>query len=124
MAKKNSLSNLIYKQGDIEKVPLGDASIDLALMSQSLHHAQRPEIALQEAYRILKPSGKLLILDLKEHGFEKARELNADRWLGFVENDLYGMIRDAGFKGISVSVVAREEKEPCFETLLASAEKG
>ena len=124
LAKKNGLTNLSYKYGDIEKVPLDDASIDLALMSQSLHHAQRPEIALQEAYRILKPSGKLLILDLKEHGFEKARELYADRWLGFAENDLYGMIRDAGFKGISVSVVAREEKEPCFETLLAAAEKG
>ncbi|MBG28678.1 MAG: transcriptional regulator [Opitutae bacterium] len=124
LAKKNGLTNLSYKYGDIEKVPLGDASIDLALMSQSLHHAQRPEIALREAYRILKPSGKILILDLKEHGFEKARTLYADRWLGFAENDLYGMVRDAGFKGISVSVVAREEKEPCFETLLAAAEKG
>ena len=123
LAKKNGLTNLAYKHGDIEKVPLGEASVDLALMSQSLHHAQRPEIAIQEAYRILRPNGKLLILDLKEHGFEKARELYADRWLGFAENDLYGMIRNAGFKGISVSVVAREEKEPRFETLLASAEK-
>ncbi len=123
LAKKNGLTNLSYKHGDIEKVPLRDETVDLALMSQSLHHAQRPEVALDEARRILKPGGKLLILDLKEHGFEKARELYADRWLGFAENDLYRMIRNAGFRRISVNVVAREEKEPCFETLLASAEK-
>ena len=63
------------------------------------------------------------MLDLKEHSFEKARELYADHWLGFGENELYRMIRIAGFSTISVSVVAREEKEPFFETLLASAEK-
>ncbi|MFP6900251.1 MAG: metalloregulator ArsR/SmtB family transcription factor, partial [Opitutales bacterium] len=74
LAKKNGLTNLVYKHGDIEKVPLRDASVDLALMSQSLHHAQHPEIAVQEAFRILKPGGKLLVLDLKEHDFEKARE--------------------------------------------------
>ena len=123
LAKKNGLTNLIYKHGDIEKVPLGDASVDLALMSQSLHHAQHPEIAIEEAFRILKPNGKLLVLDLKEHDFEKARELYHDRVLGFAENDLYCKLRNAGFKGISVSTVAKEEKTPHFETLLASAEK-
>ena len=123
LAKKNGLANLTYKHGDIEKVPLRDTSVDLALMCQSLHHAQRPEIALKEASRILKSGGSLLVLDLKEHGFEKARELYADHWLGFAENDLYRMIRKAGFSAISVNVVAREEQEPFFETLLASAEK-
>ncbi len=123
LAKKNGLSNLTYKYGDIGKVPLPNNSVDLALMCQSLHHAQRPEEAMGEAYRILKPKGNLLVLDLKEHGFEKARELYADRWLGFSENDLYRIIRDAGFKAISVNVVSREVKEPGFETLLAAAEK-
>lgn len=122
LAKKNGLSNLRYKQGDIENVPLPDASVDLALMCQSLHHAQHPEIALQEAKRILCPGGTLLILDLKDHTFEKAHDLYADNWLGFSENDLYRMIRNAGFRAISVNVVAREEQEPFFETILASAE--
>ena len=52
LAKKKSLSNLIYKEGDVEKVPLDSKSVDLALMSQSLHHAQHPDKALAEAYRI------------------------------------------------------------------------
>ena len=89
LAKKKNLSNLIYRQGDIEKVPLSAKSVDLALMSQSLHHARRPEKALSEAFRILKPGGQLVVLDLKKHNFEKARESYGDLWLGFGENELY-----------------------------------
>ena len=123
LAKKNGLTNLAYKHGDIEKVPLPDTSVDLALMSQSLHHAQRPEVALVEAFRILRPGGQIIVLDLKEHTFEKARELYADRWLGFSENDLYRMLRKAGFRKVSAEVVTREDEEPHFATLLASGEK-
>ena len=118
LAKKKSLSNLIYKEGDVEKVPLDSKSVDLALMSQSLHHAQHPDKALAEAYRILKPGGQLVVLDLKKHNFEKARDLYKDQWLGFGENDLYRMIREAGFKHAKVEVVAKENTEPYFETIL------
>jgi ArsR family transcriptional regulator len=123
LAKKKNLSNLIYKQGDIEEVPLPAKSVDLALMSQSLHHAQRPEKALAEAFRILKPGGQLVVLDLKKHQFEKARELYKDQWLGFGENDLYRMIRESGFKRAKVEIVAKESKEPYFETILGVGER-
>lgn len=123
LAKKNELTNLTYKLGDIESVPLEDASVDLALLSQALHHAQRPERAVAEAARILKPGGQLVVLDLLEHQFEQARELYADVWLGFSENRLYQILKDAGFCKIDVNVVARETAEPNFETVLASGMK-
>ena len=123
LAKKNNLANLFYKQGDIEKVPLADKSIDIALMSQSLHHAQHPIKALEEAYRILKPSGQLVVLDLKKHNFEKARENYGDLWLGFRENDLYKMIKEVGFKKARVETVSKEENEPYFETILGVGER-
>ena len=123
LAKKKNLSNLVYKQGDIEKVPLNSKSVDLALMSQSLHHAQHPEKALAEAYRIVKPGGQLVVLDLKKHQFEKARELYQDQWLGFGENDLYRMIREAGFLRAKVEIVAKESKEPFFETILGVGDR-
>lgn len=123
LAKKNKLSNLTYKHGDIEKVPLPASSVDLALMSQSLHHARHPEVALAEAYRILKQSGQLIVLDLKKHQFEKARELYGDQWLGFAENQLYRMVKEAGFRKVKVQTVAKEAIEPYFETILACGEK-
>jgi Methylase involved in ubiquinone/menaquinone biosynthesis len=123
LARKNNLANLAYKLGDIENVPLPDKSVDLAILSQALHHAQHPQVAVNEAHRILRPGGQLLILDLNEHEFEKARELYADVWLGFKESALHGFLKKAGFTKVEVTTVARETSEPFFETLLASGQK-
>jgi ArsR family transcriptional regulator len=121
LARKNGLANLHYKLGDIEAVPLADHSVDVALLSQALHHAQHPQRAILEARRILRPGGQILILDLLEHSFERARELHADLWLGFRESQLHEFLRIAGFSQIEVLRVAREPDPPHFETLLASA---
>ncbi|HKB56278.1 MAG TPA: metalloregulator ArsR/SmtB family transcription factor [Lacunisphaera sp.] len=123
LAKKNGLANLAYKLGDIEQVPLPDKSVDLAILSQALHHASHPQTAVNEAQRILKPGGQLLLLDLKEHAFEKARELYGDLWLGFKESALHGFLKKAGFQKVEVETVSREANEPHFETLLASGVK-
>ena len=123
LAKKEQLKNVDYVLGDIEKVPLPDRSVDIALLSQALHHAENPKKALSEAFRILKPGGRLLILDLRAHRFEKAREIYADRWLGFKENDLHDWLDEIGFIRPEVRVVAKETQEPGFETLLGTAVK-
>jgi ArsR family transcriptional regulator len=123
LARKNGLANLAYRLGDIERVPLGDRSVDLAILSQALHHAQHPQNAVNEAHRILKPGGQLVVLDLNEHTFVKAREAYADVWLGFKESALHGFLKKAGFQKVEVAAVARESEEPHFETLLASGVK-
>lgn len=123
LAKKNGLANLAYRLGDIEKVPLPDRSVDLAILSHALHHAQHPQVAVNEAYRILRSGGRLLVLDLNEHDFEKARELYADVWLGFKESALHAFLKKAGFQQVEVAAVAKETAEPYFETLLASGAK-
>lgn len=123
LAQRNGLANLTYKLGDIEEVPLPDRSVDLAILSQALHHAQHPQTAVNEAWRILRPGGQILILDLNEHTFERARELYADVWLGFKERALHSFLQRAGFGQIEVTIVARETSEPNFETVLASGIK-
>lgn len=123
LAKKNGFANLSYQLGDIEAVPLADNTFDCALLSQALHHAQHPQQAIQEAFRILKSGGQLIIIDLLEHQFEKARDLYADVWLGFSENKLYQLLKMAGFRKIEVTIVAQEEEAPNFKTVLASGVK-
>jgi ArsR family transcriptional regulator len=123
LARKNGLENLTYKLGDIENVPLPDKSVDLAILSQALHHAQHPQTAVDEAFRILRSGGQLLILDLNEHTFEKAREVYADIWLGFKESALHLFLKKSGFTKVEVTAVSREPAEPHFETLLASGFK-
>ncbi len=123
LARKNGLSNLTYKLGDIEAVPLPAQSVDLAILSQALHHARHPQTAVDEACRILRPGGQIVVLDLNEHSFEKAREIYADVWLGFKESALHGFLKKAGFAKVEVTTVAREAAEPFFETLLASGTK-
>lgn len=123
LAIKHELPNLEYRLGDIEEPPLDDASVDLAFLSQALHHAGSPQNALLQAFRIVKPGGRLVVLDLLQHTFEEARELYADVWLGFGEGELAAMLEKAGFTGIETAVVDREPEPPHFQTLLAVAHK-
>ena len=80
-------------------------------------------MAIAAAYRLLRAHGQIVILDLLKHRFEKARESYGDRWLGFAESDLHRWLEDAGFRKIEISVVAREEEPPHFQTILAGGEK-
>lgn len=123
VAKENGYENLEYRHGEIENPPIDDNSVDLAFFSQALHHAEKPAEAIAAAHRILKPEGKIVILDLLKHQFEDARELYADTWLGFSELEISRFLTTEGFKEIDISVVDREADPPHFQTLMAIATK-
>ncbi|MBT9331793.1 metalloregulator ArsR/SmtB family transcription factor [Paracidobacterium acidisoli] len=122
-AAREGVANLEYRLGDLEDVPIADASVDVSFFSQSLHHALHPGRALAEAFRILKPDGRILVLDLVKHKFEEARELYADQWLGFSEVELRAALEASGFRDIQTSIVHREAEAPYFQTLLAAGKK-
>jgi ArsR family transcriptional regulator len=123
LAKKHGFKNLEYRLGDIEEPPIANNSVDLAILSQALHHAIHPQQAIGAAHRILKRGGRLVILDLLSHRFERARELYADHWLGFSEVQLHQFLEKNGFREIEVSVVAREKQSPYFQTVFATGVK-
>ena len=123
VARGSDVSNFEYRQGDFESLPIESEEVDVALMHQVLHHAMHPAAALTEARRVLRPGGRLVILDLLCHDVEAAREMYADLWLGFSRVEMLEMLESAGFTGIDVSVVDRDPQPPNFESLMAVAEK-
>jgi ubiquinone/menaquinone biosynthesis C-methylase UbiE/predicted transcriptional regulator len=123
IARRHRVRNLEFRMGDLEELPLAAAEADVALFHQSLHHALHPGRAVAEAFRVLRPGGRIVILDLLKHSFDQARELYADVWLGFSQVELMRLLRAARFRSPDVSVVSREQQPPHFETVMAVAEK-
>ena len=102
LAKKRRVSNVEWKHGEIEDLPLSDNTLDLVVLSQALHHARVPERALTEATRVVKPSGRVLILDLVEHDQVWVADRLGDRWLGFGGERLATLMAGAGLMNIRV----------------------
>jgi ArsR family transcriptional regulator len=123
LARKHGIGNMEYRLGELEDVPIRSSTVDLAFLSQALHHARHPERAVEEARRILKPGGRIAVLDLNRHHFEEAREIYADVWLGFTELELERYLKSGGFRNVETAVVYREPEAPYFETLLGTGEK-
>ncbi|MCX6957836.1 MAG: metalloregulator ArsR/SmtB family transcription factor [Verrucomicrobiae bacterium] len=123
LAKKNGFKNLEYRLGEIEAPPIIKNSVDIALFSQALHHAVSPQRAVDAAFKILKPGGKIIILDLLSHTYEQAKELYGHVWLGFSSVELHTLLTKAGFKNLEIQIVSREPQAPHFQTILATGEK-
>ena len=122
-AKENNLLNLEFRLGDLANPPIDNDSVDLVILSQALHHTKEPEQTIRSAHRILRPGGRLIVLDLLRHEFAEARQLYGDHWLGFDESELQTWLEQASFSSIDVSRVAKESDPPHFQTLLASGTK-
>jgi ArsR family transcriptional regulator len=123
LADRRGAGNIAWKRGELEALPLEDASVDVALLSQALHHAGDPSRALAEAVRILRPGGRVLVLDLRRHAEEWVRDRLGDRVLGFADDELAALLADAGLRDVRVRVGARHEGDP-FTVLIACGTKG
>lgn len=122
LARRRQVSNVVWKRGELEKLPIADATVDVAMLSQALHHAQHPARAVQEAARITVPGGRVLVLDLRTHQEAWVRNKLGDRVLGFDDEELKRMLTAAGLRDVRAGVGARKVGDP-FTVLIASGTK-
>ncbi len=122
LGQRRRATNIVWKRGELGKLPLKDASVDLALLSQALHHAVNPSRAVAEAVRIVVPGGRVLILELRQHEEGWVRDTLGDRALGFSERQLRQLLSDGGLTDIRTSVGASKAGDP-FAVLLAIGHK-
>ncbi len=94
--ERADLHNCTIRQGDIYQVPLPSASFDAAIFHQVLHYADRPSLAVAEAARMLRPKGRLVIVDFAPHALEFLRKEHAHRHLGFADAEITQWCREAG----------------------------
>jgi DNA-binding transcriptional ArsR family regulator len=122
LAQRRRVTNVVWKRGELEHVPIGDGEVDVAMLSQALHHAEQPGRAVAEAARVTTPGGRVLVLDLRAHHETWVRNKLGDRALGFSDAELKRMLTLAGLRDVRVGVGARKTGDP-FTVLLASGIK-
>jgi ArsR family transcriptional regulator len=122
LARRRRVSNVTWKRGELEHLPIRDAAVDVAMLSQALHHAHDPVRAVAEAARVTAPGGRVLVLDLRSHEEDWVRAKLGDRRLGFSDDELRKMLSAAGLHEIKMGVGARKAGDP-FTVIIAAGTK-
>jgi len=108
---------VILEHPHADRVDVGFVRLDAGILLRQLVKTAHHEAAG------FTQGGRLVILDLLSHRFERARELYADQWLGFSEVQLHQWLEEAGFGKLEVRVVSREKESPHFQTVFATGSK-
>ncbi len=104
--EKAGLDNVELRPGDAEELPLSDGECDIAFCSMVLHHLAQPARGISEMGRVVKPGGRVVLIDLIRHEHEWARELMGDQWLGFTEQQIRRWLFEAGLEDVTYSTGA------------------
>ncbi|MBI3181049.1 MAG: metalloregulator ArsR/SmtB family transcription factor [Myxococcales bacterium] len=100
-AARDRLRNIRFLDEDLRRLSLPDQSLDLVVISQSLHHVEEPAAAIGEASRILRRGGKVVVLELMPHREEWVKERLGHLHLGFDPAALESQLARAGFEDVA-----------------------
>jgi ubiquinone/menaquinone biosynthesis C-methylase UbiE/DNA-binding transcriptional ArsR family regulator len=124
-AKKrlHGVDNVDLRRGDLEALPMGNAIVDAATVMLVLHHVAEPSKALSEAARVLKPGGRIVIVDMLPHDREAYRQQMGHVWLGFAENQIRQMMADAKFDAVRIVPLPADARAKGPALFVATGEK-
>ena len=120
---REGFRHIRFKCEEVERLTLPDAAVEMVVLSQALHQFEDTHVPLAQAYRILKPGGRLLLLDLAPHREEWVREKLGHAHLGFPAEELAARVKGAGFAGVRVEDLRKGPAEP-FRIVVLTALKG
>ena len=123
-ARLQDLPNVELREGELEAPPVEDDELDLAILSLVLHYVVDPREALGEAFRSLRPGGRLLVVEMRAHdrGPRYAREMG-HVWPGFTGDKMKGWLEEAGFRQIHVRPLPPDPEAEGPLLFLATATK-
>jgi len=105
-----AFDNVDLRRGDLEALPLDGDELDAAVLTLVLPYLAQPERAIAEAARVLRPGGRLLLVDLRPHDREQYRHQLGHVWLGFPDEQIAEWMAAAGFAGIRVRPLPQEPR--------------
>jgi len=118
------LPNAEVREGDLRELPLDDDELDAAVLFLVLHHQPEPAAVLHEVARVLRPRGRLLVVDMMPHDREEFREKMGHAWLGFSAERIEGLARDAGFSSVQFRSLPSDPAARGPTLFAASARRG
>jgi len=111
------------RRGDMEALPIADGTLDVAILALVLHHLPEPARALSEVRRVLKPGGRVLMVDMLPHDREEYQQQMGHVWLGFSERTIKKHLDAAGFEAPRVTPLPTEADVKGPGLFVASARK-
>ena len=118
-ADRIGLQNVSFLVEDASNLSLTSDSLDVAFFSQSLHHLENPQKGLNEAARIIRKGGQVLVMELASHKEEWVLEKLGHKWLGFEKEYLIECMKNAGLKKL-YSEVLPHRREELFQVILSA----
>jgi SAM-dependent methyltransferase len=106
----HGLENVDLRRGELEALPIDDARLDTATLMLVLHHLPEPEKAMSEVARVLKPGGRVVLVDMLPHDRENYRQQMGHVWLGFGEEHTRRLWDSAGFEDVRIVALAPDSK--------------
>jgi len=98
LCEREGLTDIVFEKADIQDLPFADARFDAAYCSMVLHHVARPEQALREMVRVVKPGGKVVVMAFTRHNLTWLREELAHQWLGFSREEMGDLFKRFGLR--------------------------